>query len=166
MLDSLSTQLEEQDCLTIVYDGHSEIPSFNTENFTCKVQMYCEPTALGYWGHAIRNKYAHILDRRDFVMHADDDDMYFPDVFSKLRAQCIDTNTLYIAKMQFSSLQTVPTHNSIYVTNIGTPCGIIPFDQNKKAQWMHEYGGDGKFYMELAKHVKPVFLNTVMYKVR
>jgi hypothetical protein len=68
LLDSLSPQLEEHDCLTLVFDGHSRHPPVNLSAFKCKVTMYCEPVALGCWGHGIRNKYASFLEKKDFVM--------------------------------------------------------------------------------------------------
>ena len=90
MLDSLSPQLLPHDALTIVYDGHTDIPVAlaNVSAFQCPVYQHCEPVALGYWGHGIRNKYASLLSPRDFVMHADDDDVYTPYTFDWLRRHC------------------------------------------------------------------------------
>jgi hypothetical protein len=167
MLDSLSSQLNQQDCLTIVFDGHSEIPVFDLSKFNCSIKQYFEPVALGSWGHAIRNKYASVLDKRDFVMHADDDDIYLPNVFAELRKQCLDTHTLYIAKMYLSRLnRVIPEGNFIKINHIGTPNGIIPYDLNRLQQWKYQYGGDGLFYESLSRlSHKTVFLPTVIYQV-
>ena len=167
MLDSLSPQLVESDCLTLVFDGRAAIPEFNLTKFKCKVNQFCEPVALGFWGHGIRNKYASLLEKRDFVMHADDDDYYYPDVFAELRLLCKSTNTLYIAKMRHMNGVHLPQGPFIRVNHIGTPCGIIPYDLNTKGKWITAYGGDGKFYEQIASLGSPiVFLSTLIYHVR
>lgn len=159
--------LEVGDCLTIVYDGHAEIPNFNIENFKCKVLCYFEKEALGYWGHAVRNKYANLLEPCDFVMHADDDDIYIEGTFNKLRELCNNSSAFYVGKMlNGNAIYPNPHYLNIEVGNIGTPCGILPFDLNKKGEWIKEYGGDGLFYMQLARLVPPIFLDIIMYKVR
>lgn len=167
MLDSLSPQLEESDCLTIVFDGHSSIPKFDISKFKCHVQQHHEPVALGSWGHAIRNKYAPLLEKRDFVMHADDDDIYLPGVFGELRKQCVNPETLYIAKMNVRKIgRIIPEGNFIRINHIGTPNGIIPYDLNSKSTWKYQYGGDGLFYQELSQFARSVvFLSTVIYLV-
>lgn len=166
MLDSLSPQLEEQDCLTLVFDGKSTIPEFNISGFKCKVTQYCEPAALGFWGHGIRNKYASLLEKKDFIMHADDDDHYYPNVFSQLRQLCNSTNKLYIAKMACGN-RVLPEGAFIRICHIGTPCGIIPYELNMKGHWHTSYGGDGKFYEQLAATKTPTeFLPTLIYHVR
>jgi hypothetical protein len=166
MLNSLSPQLEEQDCLTIVFDGRESIPDFDLTKFKCKVVQHCESAALGSWGHGIRNKYAPLLEKRDFIMHADDDDTYYPNVFRALRRQCTNTETLYIAKMNnYGGI--IPNGSFIKLNHIGTPCGIIPYDLNTKGTWLHQYGGDGLFYEEIAKLSKgEQHLDTVIYKVK
>jgi|UniRef100_A0A6C0B0W5 hypothetical protein len=167
MLDSLSPQLSESDCLTLVFDGNATIPEFNLKDFKCKVQQYCEPVALGFWGHGIRNKYAPLLEKRDFVMHADDDDYYYPSVFPELRTSCSDTNTLYIAKLRTPYGSILPDCSFIEVNHIGTPCGIIPYELNKKGTWLPRYGGDGLFYQQIAALGNPiVHLSTLIYHVR
>ena len=167
MLNSLAPMLDEEDCLTIVYDGHAEIPNFNLERFKCKVLCYFEKEALGYWGHGIRNKYANLLEPRDFVMHADDDDIYIEGTFNKLRTLCNDSSAIYIGKMLVgNAIIPNPLDLTVYVGNIGTPCGILPFDVNKKGEWIKIYGGDGSFYEQLARLVTPIFLDIIMYKVK
>jgi hypothetical protein len=167
MLDSLSPQLEESDCLTLVFDGHIEIPSFDLTAFKCQIKQFCEANALGSWGHPIRNKYADLLERRDFVMHADDDDIYLPNVFSELRTQCIDNETLYIARMNLTGdKRVVPEGDFIKAWHIGTPNGIIPYDLNSKGTWKLHHGGDGLFYEGLAPQAKNIqFLSTIIYQV-
>jgi len=163
MINSLITQLEENDCLTIVYDGHSKIPTFDLSNMRCKVIQYFEETPLGSWGHGIRNKYASLLEKRDFIMHADDDNIYY-DVFNILRESCKNINTLYIAKSIVGDRKIVPVNNVVKYENIDTSCGIIPFDLNSQASWQYCRGGDGLFYEELITKTSSIeFLSTIIY---
>jgi hypothetical protein len=37
----------------------------------------------------------------------------------------------------------IPRKNTIKEGNIGTPCGIIPYDLNLKGTWLYRFGGDG-----------------------
>ena len=65
------------------------------------------------------------------------------------------------------SLIPAPYKNIIRIGNIGTPNGIIPFSIANKSSWQNTRVGDGRYYMDLVKHVDHiVFLNTVIYKVR
>jgi predicted O-methyltransferase YrrM len=164
MLNSLSPQLNKHDCLTVVFDGHTTPPIFDYSRFKCKVNIHCERTALGWWGHGIRNKYATLLEKRDFVMHADDDDTYFPDAFSQLRTVCTDTATWYVAKMKFGG-SCIPVNKGIWLGNIGTPCGIMSYELNKQSSWDLVYGGDCEFYLQLQAICNPVFLDILIYKV-
>jgi hypothetical protein len=61
----------------------------------------------------------------------------------------------------------LPTNDKIVIADIGTPCGIIPYELNKKATWAEYYGGDGSFYIEISKYVANiVFFNNIIYNVR
>ena len=169
MLYSLKNQLTEHDCITIVFDG--VIPNFeiDTSDFLCKVYIYYEDINLGYWGHGIRNKYNPILEKRDFVLHADDDDIYLTNSFQLLRKHCIDTNLLYVAKMNFRPWEDrfVPETNEIKSGNIGTPCGIIPYELNKINTFGLYHGGDFLFYENISRCVSNiVFLDYVIYQIR
>jgi hypothetical protein len=166
MLNSLVNQLNENDCLTIVYDGHTSIPYFNILNFKCKVLQYFEPEALKFWGHGIRNKYASLLEKTDFVMHADDDDIYLPNSINMIRNNFCDNNVLYIYKILLNN-QHFPFFHNIKSVNIGTPNGIIPYDLNIKGDWGYLYGGDGMFYESIKDHAKYInYYNDVIYSIR
>ena len=165
MLNSLLPQLTENDCITIVFDGHSSIPYFDFSLAKCKINQYFEPVALGYWGHGVRNKYAPLLEKRDFVLHADDDDIYNNNAFYYLRNICNDENILYITLMKSNS--------GIYGKKIkegmlGTPCGVIPYEYNKQSEFLLRRGGDGAFYEKLAylHSNNIVFLDKIIYIVR
>jgi hypothetical protein len=169
LLYSLSPQLKEKDCLTVVFDGHTKIPdTFNFSQFCCKVILYFENSTLGYWGHGIRNKYAEILEKRDFVLHADDDNIYLDNSFDSINKNLIDTNTLHIFQIKHREF-IFPTNDTKIIKrgNIDTACGVIPFEMNKKGKWGLYNGGDGAFYEEISKHSsKIVFFNTIIYLMR
>ena len=168
MLDSLSPQLKFDDCLTIVFDGHSAIPSeFDLSKFKCKVNRHCEPTALGYWGHGVRNKYASLIEKRDFVMHGDDDDVYVADAFKVIQNLCIDQDTLYVFKMIEEHRTIFPKTHKIKENNIGTPLGVIPYNLNMKGIWLNRFGGDGAFYEQIVQHTnKIIFSDIVIYIIK
>ena len=151
MLDSLKPQLKACDHLTVVFDGHSIEPQFCQDQFVCSVHRYCEPEALGFWGHAIRNKYASLLDKTTFVMHADDDDVYANRVFDRLRLDCKVPNKIYIARMRTVHGIEMPETNAIVEKHIGTPCGIIPWDLNTQSIFEPIQTGDFSFQNTLAK---------------
>lgn len=165
LIESLVDQLTENDCLTIVFDNNTIRDILNIDKLKCKIVITNEQTKLGYWGHGIRNKYSSILEKRDFILHADDDDIYFPNSFDKLRKECLNTNTIYIAKMVKSDGIIIPSNRlDIIQGNIGTPCGIIPYEYNMKGNWGYFYGGDGNFYIDLIKKFgRFIRLQTIIY---
>jgi len=165
MLDSILPQLTEIDHLTIVFDG-VQPTDINVET-KGHVHIHSEPVNLGFWGHGIRNKYAPLLEKTDFVMHADDDDAYTPDAFSVLRSGCLDNDTLYIVKMKHPNGRIIPARDHVVHGDIGTPCGIFPYELNKKATWGEYYGGDGSFYQEILNHTVNIgFIDNVIYNIR
>jgi hypothetical protein len=169
MLNSLLPQLSVEDQLTIVFDGHSVIPTVDLTLATCSVRQYCEPIALGSFGHGVRTKYATILEKRDFVIHLDDDDDVVGGSFDKFRSLCKDVNTLYISRMVCNNGRLViprPNTTTVQTGNIGTPCGIVPFDLNSKADWLPIFGGDGAFYEKISSLCKFEFLNVIHYIIR
>lgn len=164
MLDTILPHLTEVDHLTLVFDGVSPT-NVNVET-KGQVHIHSEPVALGFWGHGVRNKYASLLEKTDFVMHADDDDIYMPDAFTHIRNICIDVNTLYVGKMQFFH-RVVPETPEIKPCNIGTPNGIIPYDVNKKGSWGHFGGGDFNFYESIEKHLDNIlYFDHIIYRTR
>lgn len=168
ILNSLKPQLTNDDCITIVFDGRKPDFYIDTSEFLCPVFRYYEQQKLGYFGHAVRNKYASLLEKRDFILHADDDDIYLPDAFNSLRKECYDVTTLYIAKMSVKpwTHTVIPAFNILRVNNVGTPNGVIPYELNKLSWWASERGGDGCFYEELNNLTdKIIFLDTIIYQV-
>jgi len=171
MLNSLKNELLEDDCLTLVFDGCKEKYTECLSEFKCKINIFEEPVALGFWGHAIRTKYADILEPRTFIMHADDDDTYVEGSFDKLRASCVNPTTLYISKMFGRGNDgIIPRNNVIRAGNIGTPNGIIPYELNKKSSWGNNTFGDGGFYEAIEKQQvslanEIIFLPDIIYRV-
>ncbi len=164
MIDSLASQLRNCDHVTIVFDGVAAIP-VDISGSLAQVHMIEQTPALGSWGHGIRNAYAKKLQRTDFVMHGDDDDIYLPGTFDKLRALCKSPMCLYIGKFKRSNGTIFPLQTYVKEGEIGTPCGIIPFDLNPLGTWLPRRGGDGKFYEAISRRAKFIkFLDLLMYE--
>ncbi len=172
MIDSLQPQLDLHDSITVVYDAKDHDDTYQQvrdklKRFRCVTRLYYEHTNLGFWGHAIRNKYSHSLQRTTFVMHGDDDDVYLPDVFKMLRKKCKNKHTLYMFKFKLNDGRTIWKDKVVHRGNVGTPCGIVPFEANKKSKWTHKKGGDGEFYIDLSSKVPEVqFVDEIIYHVR
>ena len=168
-LRSLVTQLKKEDCITVVFDGKPINNLDIFKEFVSTVDLYSEPEALGYWGHAVRNKYSQLIKKCDFILHGDDDDIYAPNAFELLRQHCVDMNTLYIAKMEHNLCGIIPKEPVIKLANIGTPCGIVPWfiNSNPDLKWGYFYGGDCLFYHNASTLTNSVvFLDFVIYIVR
>jgi GR25 family glycosyltransferase involved in LPS biosynthesis len=174
MLDSLKGQLAQNDAITIVFDGKdakskSGFTDAWKEGFKCPIATFEEEPPLGHWGHGIRNKYQGILQpKTTYVMHADDDDAYTPDAFERLRSKSVKPECLYVIKFKAPDGRIIPTPGTTKVeqNNIGTPSGVIPFENAKNASWGKTYGGDGAYYIDLSTKVKCVeFLDDVVYTV-
>jgi hypothetical protein len=174
MLDSLKDELLENDAITIIFDGEN---AFNTSTLNdewlndhkSKINIIKQSPNLGFYGHAIRNKYQGILTpKTTFIMNADDDDYYVTGTFNKLRRMCFHSNRLYIAKFYKKNDNTViPSNlNQIIKDDIGTPCGIIPFNIANKSTWELKYGGDFDYYNNLKKYTPIIeFLDLIIYIV-
>jgi hypothetical protein len=176
LLDSLRDQLTENDAITIVFDGPD---AYNWSNFNelwlsghkSKINVIINDVNLGYWGHPIREKYVQLISpKTTFIMHADDDDSYYPNSFNKLRKLCKSSNTLYITKMNYANnpLKVIPSQNKqILLNDIGTPNGVIPFNMARFGHWENKTGGDFEYYNSLQKYINNiVFLDEIIYKVR
>ena len=180
MIDSLRDQLAVNDAITIIFDGPDALKkSTYTDDwineFKCPVKKIEQTPALGFWGHEARNKYqTQLHPKTTYIMNADDDDKYIEGVFDKLREKLTDPNKLYIARMTDSANHSNRTHYiprnkilSIKLNNIGTPCGIIPFDKAGKSQWTHRPGGDFNYYNGLKTKVDGVeFVDILLYKIK
>jgi len=164
MIDSLISQLRACDHVTVVFDGVVAIP-IDCIGALFQLHTTEQSPALGSWGHGIRNTYARKIQRTDFVMHADDDDIYLPGTFDRLRELCKSRVCLYIAKFKRSNGTIFPLQTYVKEGEIGTPCGIIPFDLNPLGTWLPRRGGDGKFYEAISRKAKFIkFLDILIYE--
>jgi len=169
MLNSILPFLEKNDHLTLIFDGVSQ-PSLTLET-EGTIHTFEEEKGQCWPCHHFRNKYASKLHKTDFVMHADDDDVYTENAFKKIRSACQDLKTLYIFKMEIVNHKIVPSHHVIVpgkIVNageIGTPNGVIPFDLNCRGIWQLKYGGDWDFYKSLETHCKNIiYIDEIIYR--
>ena len=174
MLDSLKDELLENDAITIVFDGENAFSNstFNDDwisGHKSKINIIKQIPNLGFYGHAIRNKYQGILNpKTTFIMNADDDDYYVTGTFDKLRRMCLHSDTLYIAKFYKKHNNSVIPYKlgKIIKDDIGTPCGIIPFNMANKSTWELKHGGDFDYYNNLQKQgIRLDFLDLIIYIV-
>lgn len=176
LLDSVIGQLNKFDAITIVFDGENARDNSGYSNSwitgcECSIFTIDQTPNLGanIGSEPVRTKYQSQLEKiTSFVVHADDDDIYLPGAFDKLREQCTDTDTLYIAKFDNADNlnDIVPRCNKIEYCNIGTPCGIIPYTYRDLATWGNHRGGDYTYYNSLQHKVKNVvWLDTIIYRV-
>ena len=168
MLDSIKDQLNEKDYLTIVFDGPN-LPNIDKvkeyiQKFKCTTNIIIEEKNLGFWGHAIRNKYKKLPG--DFIFHIDDDDTIPKNTMNVLRKKCIDKNIIYIFKMNNNG-DIIWKKKDIVLNEIGTPMGIIPISINSTSNFEYIYGGDYLFYKKLKENNnKIVFFEDIIYNVK
>jgi len=174
MLDSLKDELLENDAITIIFDGENAFSksTFNNNwlnSHKSKINIIKQSPNLGFYGHAVRNKYQGILNpKTTFIMNADDDDYYVTGTFNKLRKLCLSPDTLYIAKFykKYKNVIVPCELGRIMKNDIGTPCGIIPFDIANKSTWELKHGGDFDYYNNLQTHISKIdFLDLIIYIV-
>jgi hypothetical protein len=174
MLESLRCQLEERDYLTIVYDAKDvdgtlgRLPEVLKE-FRCHHEVVVEPVNLGFLGHGIRNK--HNVLTGDFVLHADDDDVYLPDAFEAIRRTCRDVSTLYIFRALVPDISIregiLITGRPFQLGHITTGMGVVPSQWNSRSTWAYRYGGDFDFYNGLFQTMpKTKFVRHTIYQHR
>jgi len=165
MLESLKEELEQQDFLTIVFDGTNNnydiIEKYIQNNFQCTFQLIIEEKNLGFWGHGIRNKHQEL--KGDFIYHCDDDDIIVPGTFYKFRKICIHEDTIYIFKIKTENNDIIWKEKNIQLMNISTQSGVIPNKINKQGFWKLKYGGDYDFYKSITQNNKVLFVNQLIY---
>jgi len=159
MIDSIGPQLEEQDYLTIIWDADPIDLVINTK---ATINHVYNEESRGYWGHGSRNYWQDKLPG-DFFLNADDDDEYRLSAMKVIRA-AVREKKLYVFKF-FHHGAVVPREQKVYVGNIGTSCGVYP-KIDKFPKWEYEYGGDGRFYENLAKMLPVEFVDHIIYNVR
>jgi hypothetical protein len=158
MIDSIAPQLEEQDYLTVIWDCEPRELRIDSK---CKYISIHNPEPLGFWGHGSRNRWQDELPG-DYLMNGDDDDTYHPNAMLHIRKTCVGEK-LYLFQFINNSVR-VPNGSNISVGNVGTSCGVYPKTGNLP-RWEHVYGGDGMFYVELAKSLPVEIIRRVIYAV-
>jgi hypothetical protein len=175
MLDSLKGEVSAADAITIIFDGEGAQAKAGWEDtwkegLACPVTVHVEPVPLKFWGHAARNKWqTRLQPQTTFIMHADDDDYYHDGFLDKLRRDCTNPNTFYIAKMRdVKRGYTVPNEQRIFLGNIGTPCGIVPWSLAGKGIWQPRVGGDMEYFRDVSTAAgagNTVYLPHLIYEV-
>lgn len=158
MVDSIAPQLKECDYLTIIWDCQPMPLQIESD---CQVISLQNPEPLGFWGHGSRNRWQDELPG-DYLMNADDDDVYHPSAMKYVREYCKD-HKLYLFQFLHQGVR-IPNGNLVSVGNVGTSCGVYP-KTVKLPKWEYVYGGDGMFYVELAKMLPVEFVRKVIYAV-
>jgi len=158
MVHSIAPQLSEHDYLTILWDCQAIDLQINSK---CQVIHCRNEEPLGYWGHGSRNKWIPELPG-DYMLNGDDDDVYLPGAIDRMREVCTEEK-LYVFKFEHAGT-VVPMYKEVKIGNIGTSCGVYPNIPNMP-QWAPFYGGDGKFYEDLAKTLPVEFVDHIIYKV-
>lgn len=175
MLLSLVNELTEKDYLYIFIDGkHNENNAMSIINkvinlFVCEVIIKVEDEPLGHWGHGLRNKYQSTL-KGDYIMHADDDDIYIKGSFNKIREKINKSEndeTIFYYKFyhQYRFNEIVWKTPKLMFANIGTPCGVIPNKPELFGEWKYRHGGDYDFYTA-CKFENQIFVDEIIYVVR
>ena len=176
MLNSLKGELNEGDAITIIFDGKSAKKNSGfsegwKEGFKAHFNTIEQVPGLKHYGHASLNKYApKVKPVTTFIMFADDDDTYVAGSFALLRSKCIDSDTLYIAKMKNVEKNLIIPDmglKEIVLNRIGKPNGIIPYGDMGKAEFgINTYTGDFDYYNVLKDKVKNiVFLDDIIYTI-
>lgn len=191
MLKSLENQLNKEDCLTIIFDGIEPLQEVYNFNFLCELKIIHQKKSIGSkriydekreypgieGGEAVREFYKDKLEKRDFIMHADDDDEYLNNTMMKLRDICTDKECLYIARIEIkssggnTSRMVIPRPETkgppFSRGNISTQNGIIPYDLNKIGKWKGMQGGDAYFYGDIQSKAKRLeLIDHVIYRFR
>lgn len=169
MLESLQNQLNENDNLYIFVDGkeHSESSKeiISKYKFKCNLQIHIEEQKLGNWGHSLRNKYQKEL-KGDYILHADDDDIYLKNSFDKIRKYCIYKDKIVFFKFYFNFKKNLFVWKTpkLKFEEIGTPCGLIPNIPEKFGFWEYKRGGDFFFYNSCK--FEHIFIDEFIYCVK
>lgn len=167
MLDSLLYQLDNNDNVYIFIDGKQywqnvDLQLSKIHNFKCNIHTIYEKETLGFWGHALRNKYQRSL-AGDYILHCDDDDIYIKNSISTIKNSGLDKEFLSLFKfyLNFNKNDIVWEKPILEQNKIGTPCGVIPNVPYKFGYWEYRYGGDFTFYNSCKFRLK--FIDEIIY---
>jgi len=100
----------------------------------------------------------------DYILHADDDDIYLEDAidFIKSALAKLDGNTIPFFKFWDDKRGYARWEfPAISDGNIGTPCGAVPNIPERMGTWGARYGGDFNFYKSCK--FKHEFIDRIVY---
>ena len=161
--DSLAPQLSSKDYITLISDKadwHVHVAQvFSHVKCNCTKLLIENADPLGWWGHGSRNKWQRTLPGA-FHLHADDDDLYTPGAFDKIRRHVKDLSPrLYIFRMirrwdgvvNLIPPMSVKHPSQIRPRAVSTQNGVIRAIPGLYKDWAYLYGGDGHFYKDLVE---------------
>lgn len=173
MLESIIPDLDPEDYITLLVDGENR--GYFVDQMVREVQdkqerhiniiRHYSGQKMGYWGHAIRNKYKSKL-LGDFICHADDDDHYVNNGISVIKSHAAP-DSLYLFRFLKYANNTVYKYwakQGVFKNNVGTPCGVYPNQPDLVPDFGLFYGGDGEFYEKLAMRLKTFWIDKIIYK--
>lgn len=169
MLNSLKSQLDENDTIYIAIDGQKYWQEVDKQlslfsGFKCSLKPIYEKENLGFWGHALRNKYQHNLDG-DYILHCDDDDIYLKNSIINIKKKQLDKEYIYLYKLSLKKRNSIIWKRpKLHRGNIGTPSGVIPNIPTKFGTWGTIYGGDHMFYESC--DFKFEYVDEIIYQIR
>ncbi len=155
MLSSLVGQLRCSDYLYIAIDGEEHFLTSDQiigefrDQWQCQVIILKHQVNLGFKGHGLRNYYQHQLSG-DYLLHADDDDIYDKEAFRKIRNHVQSKGQLYIFQMTTRTQSVIPVEDRIVLNEIGTPCGVVANLPHLFGRWEDQRGGDYEFWNNTA----------------
>jgi hypothetical protein len=173
MLNSLVNQLTALDYLYIAIDGEDSVADTKSilsdyeGKWQCHLIIIEHKTNLGYWGHSLRNYYQKQLEG-DYILHADDDNIYVDGAFDLIRKLVIHRYHLYVFQVEINKGHIVPQPDQIEINNIDTACGVVANLPHYFEEWKLCRGGDYNFWSSTAKHFHDShihFTHQVIYKM-
>ena len=175
MLASLRNELNQNDHLTIAFDGQDHDKVFDKVEaivalLPAKGQVYMvnDTKSQERHEHALRNLHTVAPIAGDFCLFADDDDRYVQGFAQVVRdAVSIDVSALFFFRMyRFFKNDTIWGDPELFLSNVGTPNGVIPCSIMNQSTWGQGYFGDGEYYINLANQVpRFYFVDYTIYNV-
>ncbi|KAK9805659.1 hypothetical protein WJX72_010644 [[Myrmecia] bisecta] len=178
MLASLRDQLQPQDYLTVVFDGRDEQGVFEAAQaqvaeMDVQGEVVFELKAFNNSGK-VRQKYQG--KKGDFVMFADDDNVYTPGALDVIRSIVWrDLDGLYMFKVEQAvkrGKKVLWGIEGIGLGTVDTACGVAPVRHVQKAKWSARWHrtyktyccADAEFYRQLSAAVpRTYFVDHLIY---
>lgn len=173
MLNSLVDELHDVDYLYIGIDGREHFDKVNNilqpfySRFKCTIIPLYLQYNLGSWGHKLINQFKDTL-KGDYIMFADDDDIYIKGSFEKIRRVMNIINKDRVALFKFynnyATKDVVWKDPVLRVGNVGKVSGLIPNVPDKLGELGYHYEGDFEFYKNCK--IPHIFCDEIIYCVK